>query len=119
MRKYETIVIMKSTLGDAEVKEEITKVSTFLQGNNGVEVTVENWGKREIAYKLHRSKFGNYISFAYSSEDSQIVTNIANNLRIADSVLKFQTHRTDHRARKFQGSTRKKSSGDDSSYSDF
>lgn len=103
MRKYETVVIFDPTLGEDKVNKEISKVEGIIKHAGAAQLSVNSWGRKQIAYKVGRHKNGVYVEFKYESDKSDIVEVLTNQLRITESVIKFQNHRLPDRVRKFQG----------------
>ena len=110
--KYETIVVFKPDLTESQIKEEEKKIENLLKSEGGSSITVEPWGRKDIAYLVQKCKTGNYVCFRYESTKSDTVKNLTGVLRIADAVIKFQTHRHSDRVRKFKGNPRRQVSGD-------
>jgi len=122
MRKYETIVIFSPTLGEAELNTEITKVQNLITSNGGKDLSVDKWGRKEIAYVVKKQKFGNFVVFNFASDESTTIDSVSRILVITDSVLKFQTHVMETKRRKVKTSNKtanaNKSSGDDALFSE-
>jgi small subunit ribosomal protein S6 len=108
MKKYELIVVFEPNLTEAQLKDETKKVQTLLETNQAEGVQVNPWGKKEIAYLVSKNKYGNFVAFNFSGSNPSLVTSVSSQLRIADNVLKFQTHRINERVRKFKGNPRRK-----------
>lgn len=115
MRKYETVVVLTTTLNENELNDEIRKVQDIIEANGGSNVTVQRWGRKEIAYTAKKQKFGNYMAFYFESNESDCVDRVSRLLDIKDSVIKFQTHTVTDKRRKFKGHVRlNKAEGDES-----
>jgi len=112
LRTYETIVVFNPTLGENDVKEWSKKVQTFITSNNGEKVTVDPWGRKELPYLVSKFQQGYFVRFKYDSVDSSLVGNLTNQLRIAEPVIKFQSHKLNNRVRKFKGNPKKPKSSD-------
>ena len=67
----------------------------------------ESWGRKDLAYRVHKCKAGNFVCFKYESIKSDTVKNVAGVLRITEQVIKFQTHRIPDKMRKFKGNPRR------------
>ena len=102
-RKYETIIIFKATISDDQRAKEIGKLKDLLSSKGCSNIELEDWGKREIVYGLEYKPSGHYVCFNYDSTNTQVNEALNAALRIVESVVKFQTHRLDDRARKFKG----------------
>ncbi len=57
--KYETIFIVNTGLGEEGIKELVSKFSALIAENGTVE-SVEDWGKRVLAYEINDLKDGYY-----------------------------------------------------------
>lgn len=106
MRKYETVVVIKTSRGEEGLLEEAERIYDVLAEQGARDIVVENWGKHGLAYSIKRERFGFYVCFKYSSEDGGIVSSLQNMLRINENVLRFATYRTDKPVRKFKESLR-------------
>ena len=103
MRKYESIVVYSPELNKGQLSEQISKVKEILN-NVGVEdIFVEEWGKRKIAYSVKKQTMGYYVCFYYETNNTKANDELTYNLRINDSILKFQTHFVSDKPAKYRG----------------
>lgn len=58
-RRYEAVYIFDSTLEDAAIAERLAKLQSLLDLAEPAEV--ENWGRRQLAYKIGRHESGYYV----------------------------------------------------------
>lgn len=110
--KYETVVVLKPELNDAQVKEEEKKIENLLKQEGATALQAESWGRKDLAYSVRKRKAGSFVCFKYESAKSDTVRNVAGVLRIAEPVIKFQTHRLADRVRKFKGNPRRAAGGE-------
>lgn len=89
---YETIIIFKPTLSDEEIEKAVNKIKEIISKEKGEVITVENWGKRKLAYDVKKQKKGNYILLRYKGKGT-IVTELERNCRLDDAVIRFLTVR--------------------------
>ena len=113
MRKYETIAVFSTSLGENEITAEIAKVQALLETNGAKDVNVQRWGRKEISYTVKKQKFGNYVVFEYTSDQSDTVEKTSRILVITDSILKFQTHILRDRHRKVRPNSRPAAQSED------
>ncbi len=111
MRKYETIVVFNPSLAEAAVKDEQKKIEKILDSFSAKNLKADAWGRKQIAYSVKKNSFGTFVCFTYESDDHAVSSGLTNQLRIMDSVIKFQTHRINDRVRKFRGNPKRKGSG--------
>lgn len=91
-KEYETIYVLRPDV-DAETAEKVqARVADVVARESGVMLKVESWGRRRLAYTVAKQKRGVYIYVRYVGVGG-LVTELERNLRLADSVIKFQTVR--------------------------
>ena len=64
--KYETIFIVNTGLGEEGIKEMVEKFSTLIAEHGTVE-SIEDWGKRSLAYEIDDMKEGYYTLINFES----------------------------------------------------
>lgn len=94
-RQYETIYILKPDV-DAESAEKVgQRVQDVVTRESGKLTKVELWGRRRLAYDLAKHKRGVYVYLKYLG-DGRVVAEVERNLRLSDTVLKYQTVLVDY-----------------------
>lgn len=89
-KEYETIYILRPDI-DGETAERVqARVAEVIGRDNGKLVKVEQWGRRKLAYPVAKQKKGVYVYVKYVGRGA-LVGELERNLKIADSVIKFQT----------------------------
>ena len=89
-KEYETIYILRSDV-DADTAEKVQqRVAEVVARENGQLVKVEAWGRRKLAYPVAKQKKGVYVYLKYVGKGG-LVQELERNLKLAESVLKFQT----------------------------
>ncbi|MBX3227244.1 MAG: 30S ribosomal protein S6 [Labilithrix sp.] len=89
-KEYETIYILRSDV-DADTADKVQgRVAEVVARDNGKLVKVESWGRRKLAYPVGKQKKGVYIYVKYVGKGG-LVQELERNLKLQDSVLKFQT----------------------------
>lgn len=88
-RQYETIYILRSDAG-REVTEAVASRVIEAIKTAGSVTSIENWGRRKLAYNVGREKRGIYVYFQYAGV-GDLVSEVERTLRLQESVLKFQT----------------------------
>ena len=72
MRKYEIMFIVKTTIGDDEVKAVSKKFQDVLKKDGAKKIEVEEMGQRELAYEIKDCKTGYYFVINCEAEDKAI-----------------------------------------------
>jgi small subunit ribosomal protein S6 len=92
-KEYETIYILRSDV-DADTADKVQgRVAEVVGRDNGKLVKVESWGRRKLAYPVGKQRKGVYIYVKYIGRGG-LVQELERNLKLQDSVLKFQTVQT-------------------------
>jgi small subunit ribosomal protein S6 len=94
-KEYETIYILRGDV-DADTAEKVqARISEVVARENGKLTKVEAWGRRKLAYPVAKQKKGVYVFVKYMGQGG-LVQEVERNLKLQDSVLKFQTVMTQH-----------------------
>ena len=89
-KEYETIYILRSDV-DADTADKVQgRVAEVVGRDNGKLVKVESWGRRKLAYPVGKQKKGVYVYVKYIGRGG-LVQELERNLKLQDTVLKFQT----------------------------
>ena len=87
MNKYESVIIINPECTDEAVKALEKKVTGLINENGKVE-SVENMGKKKLAYEINKNKEAIYMLFNFEAEPASIAE-LERNYRITDDILKF------------------------------
>jgi len=94
LRSYQSTLILKPDLDEAQVDQLLEKIAGFLSKNNGSIVKVEKWGKKRLAYRVKKSRFG-YYHHIYHTCESLKVSALEADYKLYDLILKFLVIRLD------------------------
>ena len=87
MNKYESVIIVNPNLEEESVKNLIKKFSDLIN-TDGTVASVEEMGKRKLAYEIKKKKEGFYIVFKFEAKP-ELISELERNYRITDEVMKF------------------------------
>ncbi|MCM2276798.1 MAG: 30S ribosomal protein S6 [Oligoflexia bacterium] len=87
---YETTFITRSELTDEALKTLQERVNGIIANYGGEVVLTEDWGRRKLAYPIHKETRGHYTYVVYTGK-GDVVHEIERNLRLHDHVLRFLT----------------------------
>ena len=87
MNKYESIIIINPVVEEEGIKNLITKFSDIINNDGKVE-SVEEMGKRKLAYEIKKFQEGYYILINFGANPT-LVAELERNYRITDEVIKF------------------------------
>ena len=87
MNKYESVVIVNPNLEEESIKNLEKKFSDLINTDGNV-TSVEEMGKRKLAYEIKKQKEGFYIVFKFEAKP-ELISELERNYRITDEVMKF------------------------------
>ena len=88
MRRYETIFILRSDLGEPQVKDSIKRFEGLVAAGGGEMLETDEWGFRELAYRIHNERRGYYVRLDYAANGA-VMNEVERNLKLSDSVLRY------------------------------
>ncbi len=92
MAKYETVVIIKPQLSDAQVGEVLEKTKKLIAQEGG-ELTGEDlWGRRKLAYPIHQSREGYYALLKFQGPGG-LLSRLNHHFHVSDNVMRTMTVR--------------------------
>ncbi len=87
MNKYESIIIINPNCTDENLKDLEGKFTGLINENGKVE-SVENMGKKKLAYEIKKNQEAFYMLFNFEAKPDSIAE-LERNYRITDDILKF------------------------------
>ena len=84
--KYETVVIFKATLSEEDTAAQIEKFKNLIVENGTLE-SVDEWGKRRLAYPINDENEGCYVQYNYTA-GKDFPAELDRQLKISDNVLR-------------------------------
>ena len=90
---YETLFIVHPEKGP-RIKEFIERFRKVVEGQEGVISQVEEWGLRDLAYRIQKQGKGYYTLLQYRAS-GRAVEELERNLRLTDGILRYLTVRDD------------------------
>jgi small subunit ribosomal protein S6 len=98
-RVYEVLFIADPNFGEPEVDALTAQVQGFLEKEGGKIQKVEKWGKKRLAYVVHRHREGSYVLIVAEGQP-QMVKEVERRIRVTDGIIKFITVRVDEELKK-------------------
>ena len=95
MQLYETIYIVKQDLDNKALKDLEEKYDNLLKLSKAIIEYKENWGLRNLAYKIKNYKKGYYYMIVFNGE-KESVSELERNFRIDENIIRFLTSRADN-----------------------
>lgn len=86
MSKYETIMVFSLTKGEEAAKELVEKFKALMESNGTLE-SVDEWGKRRLAYLINDEAEGYYALYNYEA-NPEFPAELERIAKITDGVLR-------------------------------
>ena len=87
MNKYESVVIVNPNLEEESIKNLIKKFSDLINSDGNV-TSVEEMGKRKLAYEIRKQKEGFYVVIKFEAKP-ELIAELERNYRITHQATKF------------------------------
>ena len=89
MNKYESVIIINPSVDEEAMKALVTKYTDIINNEGKVE-SIDEIGKKRLAYEIMKNKEGYYTVFNFEAKP-ELIAELERNYRIDDSVMKFIT----------------------------
>ncbi|MGN1162004.1 MAG: 30S ribosomal protein S6 [Candidatus Fimenecus sp.] len=86
MSKYETVMVFSLAKGEEAAKELTEKFKALIESNGTLE-SVDEWGKRKLAYLINDEAEGYYVLYNYEAEP-KFPAELDRIAKITDGVLR-------------------------------
>ena len=93
MNLYETVYIIKQDIRPEELKPIEEKFENLLRLKKSSIEYKENWGLRNLAYKINNNKKGYYYFLVHNSEPGAVLE-LERNFKINENIIRFLTTKT-------------------------
>ncbi len=86
MTKYEAVVVISATLPEDGIAATLEKVTKLISKHGAVE-SVDEWGKRKLAYEINDEGEGYYVVISFDA-DSGFPSEFNRVIKITDGILR-------------------------------
>jgi len=93
-RLYELVFIVKPDLGEEVGKAATEKLTGVVEESKGEIVTVEEWGKRKLAYPIEKCTEGHYVYLRFTAPPTAI-NEMERLLKLNEQVIRYLTVKID------------------------
>jgi small subunit ribosomal protein S6 len=94
MPYYETVFITRQDLSEAQVKDLTDGYQKILTDAGGKINKVENWGLRNLAYRINKNRRGHYVLIE-SDVAAPAIHEMERTMRLNEDILRYMTTRED------------------------
>ena len=96
MRNYQSVLILKPDLDEAQVEESVNKITAILKKFGGSILKLDKWGKKRLSYRVRKNKFGFYLNIYHTCEPDG-VPNLEKEYQLYDLIIKYMVIRLEDR----------------------
>jgi small subunit ribosomal protein S6 len=89
-RRYETLILLSPNLNPVDLDKFKDKIQGILDQGNAKIVLMEDWGRKMLAYPVHKEHYGIYLLYDYQAMP-EVESEIKRNLKIDENVFKSLT----------------------------
>ncbi len=96
MRNYQSVLILKPDLDEAQVEESVNKITAILKKFGGSVLKLDKWGKKRLSYRVRKNKFGFYLNIYHTCEPGK-VPDLEKEYQLYDLIIKYMVIRLEDR----------------------
>lgn len=87
LRDYELLVIISPEVADEEIGPRVERINQMITEKGGIISSVEQWGKRKLAYPVEHFMEGSYVLIRFRSEPG-LCQQLEAGLQISEEILR-------------------------------
>ena len=90
MAFYESVLIARQDLGASQVSSLVSSLSETIASNGGEVVRVDNWGLKNLAYRIKKNRKGYYVLLNISAP-ATAVAEYERVMRVNEDIIRYMT----------------------------
>ena len=94
MTKYESVLIARQDLGASQVSNIVADLSNVIAKEGGEVVRVDNWGLKNLAYRIKKNRKGHYVLLNISAP-ATAVAEYERLMRFNEDIIRYMTIKVD------------------------
>jgi small subunit ribosomal protein S6 len=94
MSNYESVLIARQDLGTPQVNDLVASLSDVIKAEGGEVVKVDNWGLKNLAYRIKKNRKGHYVLLNIVAPASAI-EEYERLMRLNEDVIRYMTIKVD------------------------
>jgi small subunit ribosomal protein S6 len=96
---YETTFIVNASVDDAQIEAAIARVQDMITKNGGEILALNKWGRKRLAYPIHKKTTGFYCHIEFEAEGS-VIGLVERSYQLDELILRYLTVRLSKNALK-------------------
>ena len=94
MTKYESVLIARQDLGASQVSGLVNDLSKVIADQGGEVVRIDNWGLKNLAYRIKKNRKGHYVLLNISAPAAAIAE-YERLMRVNEDIIRYMTVKVD------------------------
>ena len=94
MTKYESMLIARQDLGQSQVNDIVATLSDAIKRGGGEVVSVDNWGLKNLAYRIKKNRKGHYVLLNIAAP-ANAVAEYERVMRVNEDIIRYMTVRVE------------------------
>ncbi len=94
MSNYESVLIARQDLGASQVNDLVSNLSDVIKKQGGEVVKVDNWGLKNLAYRIKKNRKGHYVLLNIVAP-AQAIQEYERLMRLNEDVIRYMTVKVD------------------------
>ena len=94
MANYESVLIARQDLGASQVNSIVEDLSSVIKKEGGEVVRVDNWGLKNLAYRIKKNRKGHYVILNIAAPASAIAE-YERVMRVNEDIIRYMTVKVD------------------------
>ena len=90
MANYESVLIARQDLGTSQVSSIVEDLSNGIKKEGGEVVRVDNWGLKNLAYRIKKNRKGHYVVLNIAAPASAIAE-YERVMRVNEDIIRYMT----------------------------
>ena len=94
MANYEGILIARQDLGTSQVNNLVSELSDVIKSEGGDIVKVDNWGLKNLAYRIKKNRKGHYVLLNIVAP-AKAISEYERRIRLNEDIIRYMTVKVD------------------------
>jgi small subunit ribosomal protein S6 len=94
MANYEGVLIARQDLGAAQINTLVSELSEVIKNEGGEVVKVDNWGLKNLAYRIKKNRKGYYVLLNIVAP-ANAIAEYERRVRLNEDVIRYMTVRVE------------------------
>ena len=94
MANYESVLIARQDLGASQVSNIVSDLSDVIKKEGGEVVRVDNWGLKNLAYRIKKNRKGHYVVMNIAAP-ANAIAEFERIMRFNEDIIRYMTVKVD------------------------